>query len=69
MIFTGLGGAWGTWFAGFLHDRTGSYVPVFVILIVFALAACLSVWQAAPRKIRVVPGKRLKFIPTIPPLT
>jgi MFS family permease len=66
MIFTGLGGAWGTWFAGFLYDRTGTYVPVFVILIVFALAACLSVWQAAPRKIRTVPGRRVKFIPTLP---
>ena len=57
MIFVGVGGAFGAWFAGFIYDRTGSYVPVFIIMAVFALFACLNVWQAAPRKIRRVPGK------------
>jgi MFS family permease len=61
MIFVGVGGAFGAWFAGFIYDRTGSYVPVFVIMAVFALFACLNVWQAAPRKIRRVPGKRVKL--------
>jgi MFS family permease len=61
MIFVGVGGAFGAWFAGFIYDRTGSYVPVFIIMAVFALFACLNVWQAAPRKIRRVPGKRVKL--------
>jgi MFS family permease len=61
MIFVGVGGAFGAWFAGFIYDRTGSYVPVFVIMAVFALFACLNVWQAAPRRIRRVPGKRVKL--------
>jgi MFS family permease len=61
MIFVGVGGAFGAWFAGFIYDRTGSYVPVFIIMAVFALLACLNVWQAAPRKIRRVPGKRVKL--------
>jgi MFS family permease len=60
MIFIGIGGAFGAWFAGFLFDYLGSYVPVFIILIVCAFFSCLSIWWAAPRKIRAVPGKRMK---------
>ena len=56
-IFNGAGGAFGTWFAGFVYDVAGSYVPVFVILIIFALFSSLNIWWAAPRKIRRVPGR------------
>ena len=62
MIFVGIGGAFGVWFAGFLHDQTGSYVPVFIITIICAFFSCLSIWWAAPRRIRMVPGKRGKYI-------
>jgi MFS family permease len=58
MIFIGIGGAFGAWFAGFLHDRLGSYLPVFIITIICALFSSLSIWWVAPRKIRMVPGKR-----------
>jgi MFS family permease len=58
MIFVGAGGATGAWFAGFLYDQMGSYVPFFILTAVFALISSLSVWEAAPRKIRRVPGKR-----------
>jgi MFS family permease len=58
MIFIGIGGAFGAWFAGFLYDRLGSYLPVFMITIFCALFSCLSIWWAAPRRIRMVPGKR-----------
>jgi len=58
MVFVGIGGAIGAWFAGFIYDQLGSYVPVFIILILFAFFACLNIWWAAPRKIRMVPGKR-----------
>ncbi len=57
-ILNGVGSACGAWFAGFLFDHIGSYVPVFIIMIVCALLACMSVWKAAPRKVRIVPGKR-----------
>ncbi len=60
MIFIGIGGAFGVWFAGFLHDQLGSYVPVFIITILCALFSCLNIWWAAPGKIRRVPGKRRK---------
>jgi MFS family permease len=56
-IPNGLGPACGAWFAGFVYDQTKSYVPVFVVMIACALFACLNLWKAAPRKIRLVPGK------------
>jgi MFS family permease len=60
MIFVGIGGAFGVWFAGFLYDQIGSYVPVFIITILCAFFSCLNIWWAAPGKIRRVPGKRMK---------
>jgi MFS family permease len=60
MIFVGIGGAFGVWFAGFLYDQIGSYVPVFIITILCAFFSCLNIWWAAPRRIRMVPGKRGK---------
>lgn len=58
MVLNGLGGAFGAWFAGFIHDHLHSYLLVFVIMMACFLAAWYSVWVAAPRKIVVVPGKR-----------
>ncbi len=54
MIFVGTGGALGAWSAGLIYDGTASYVPVFVLMIFLALLACVSIWKAAPRKIRKV---------------
>jgi MFS family permease len=58
MVFVGIGGAFGAWFAGFLYDQVGNYLPVFIILIACSLFSCLSIWWAAPRRIRLVPGKK-----------
>ena len=52
-ILNGIGAALGAWFAGLLYDRIGSYIPSFIIMIAFSLFACLSIWLAAPRKIRI----------------
>jgi len=57
-LLSGLGAASGAWFAGFLYDQMGSYIPFFISIMPCAVFACLSLWWAAPRKIRVVPGKR-----------
>ena len=57
ILITGVGGASGAWFAGFLHDQVGTYIPVFIILIACVLFACLNIWRAAPRKIRSVRGR------------
>ncbi|NWF92116.1 MAG: MFS transporter [Syntrophaceae bacterium] len=60
MIFVGIGGAFGAWFAGFIHDWTGTYIPLFMIMIIFTIVACLNLWWVAPRKIRMVPGRSRK---------
>lgn len=60
MMLVAMGGAFGAWLAGFLYDTLGSYVPVFVILMMGASFSCLCIWWAAPRRIRAVPGKRKK---------
>jgi MFS family permease len=62
MIVNGIASALGAWGAGFIYDQVGSYFPVFIIMIAFALASCLNIWQAAPRKIKMVPGKRGNII-------
>ena len=51
-LINGLGGAFGAWFAGFLYDYVQSYVPLFIAVIACALLACITLWVAAPRKIR-----------------
>ncbi len=56
-IPNGLGAACGVWLAGLLYDQNNSYVPVFFIMIVCSLVACLSIWQAGPGRIRLVPGR------------
>jgi MFS family permease len=57
MLINGVGGALGVWFAGFLFDQIGSYLPFFVILIAFCSVSCMNIWWVAPRKIRRVLGK------------
>ena len=58
ILLNGVGGASGAWFAGFLHDQVGNYVAVFIIMMGCALLASLTIWRAAPRKIRNVSAKR-----------
>jgi MFS family permease len=57
-VLTTVGGAFGTWLGGFLHDHLGNYILFFIIVIVCALFSCLNIWIAAPRRIRRAPGKR-----------
>jgi MFS family permease len=57
-ILNSVGGAFGAWFGGFLHDHVGNYISFFIIVIACALFACFNIWIAAPRKIRIVPGKK-----------
>jgi MFS family permease len=61
MVFVSVGGASGAWFAGFIYDQVGNYMPVFIILIAGLFVSNFSIWWAAPRKIRIVPGKRKKI--------
>ncbi len=52
-----LGGALAPWLAGFIHDRTGSYFPTFLILSGSLLISAFLMWLVSAHKIRPVPGQ------------
>lgn len=51
------GGAAGPWLAGAIHDATGSYRTAFMLFIGCTLVSAAAIWLAAPRKVRLVPGR------------
>jgi MFS family permease len=51
------GGAAGPWVTGALHDYYGNYTLAFVIGIVVALTGALTIFLAAPGKVRAVAGR------------
>jgi MFS family permease len=51
------GGAAGPWIAGAIHDATGSYRLAFLLIIGCCVASAVAIWIAAPRRIRLVPGR------------
>lgn len=51
------GGAAGPWMAGIVHDATGSYRLAFFITIACCMISAAAIWMAAPRKVRMVPGR------------
>jgi cyanate permease len=51
------GGAVGPWLTGAVHDVTGSYTLAWWIAIAAAVVSGVTIWFAAPRKVRVVAGR------------
>jgi MFS family permease len=51
------GGAVGPWAAGVIHDATGSYRLAFILSLACCAVSAGSIWIAAPRKVRLVPGR------------
>ncbi len=51
------GGAAGPWIAGVIHDATGSYRSAFLLIIGCCVLSAAAIWMAAPRKVRLVPGR------------
>jgi MFS family permease len=51
------GGAAGPWVAGLVHDATGSYRLAFLLAIACCGLSAAAIWIAAPRKVRLVPGR------------
>jgi MFS family permease len=60
----GLGAAVGAWFAGFLFDQTGSYIPLFLMMIGCVVFACFNVWKAAPRNAGSYNRQRISNVPS-----
>jgi MFS family permease len=56
------GGAAGPWLTGAIHDGTNSYTLAFWIGLGICALSIVSIWMAAPRKVRAVAGQihRLK---------
>lgn len=52
-----IGGATGPWVTGLIHDATGSYRLAFLLAVACCVISAVAVWMAAPRKVRVVPGR------------
>lgn len=52
-----VGGAIGPWLGGWIFELSGSYMIAFVVAVTFYAVACAAIWSAAPRKVRVVPGR------------
>lgn len=57
------GGAVGPWVTGLVHDATGSYQLAFVAAIGLCAISAGAIWLAAPRKVRLVPGKSDRTLP------
>ena len=57
MLSSIAGGAVGPWLTGVLYDRTGSYTLPFWISIGCCVVSAVTIWLAAPRKVRVVAGR------------
>lgn len=53
----GLGAASGAFLGGYVFDLTGSYDLAFALAIPALSGSCLCYWVAAPRKVRLVPGR------------
>ena len=51
------GAAMGPWMAGVIRDMTGSYKLAFVLAIACCFISAIAIWTAAPRKVRLVPGR------------
>ncbi len=58
----GIGGSISPWLGGKIFDVLGTYIPAFYIVIGALVMAAASLWLAAPRRVRLVPGmgRRLK---------
>lgn len=53
----GIGAGGGPWLTGIIHDRTGSYTAAFWLAMALCAVSIVSVWLAAPRKVRLVAGQ------------
>ena len=58
----GIGGAIGPFLGGYIFDVMGSYTLAFWIAIAAHGLACIFVWTAAPRRVRLVAGKAPRLI-------
>jgi len=52
-----IGGFIGPWLGGWIFELTEGYLLAFLVAIVLNALGCASIWWAAPRNVRLVPGR------------
>ncbi len=52
-----VGGTIGPWLGGWIFEFTGNYMAAFILSILLLALSCAAIWLAAPRKVRLVPGR------------
>jgi MFS family permease len=52
-----IGGAIGPWLGGWIFESTDNYLYAFILSAALLAVACAAIWLAAPRKVRLVPGR------------
>lgn len=52
-----VGGSIGPWLGGWIFEFAGNYLAAFILAIVLYVLGCATIWWAAPRKVRLVPGR------------
>jgi MFS family permease len=57
MLAAIIGGAAGPWVTGAMYDASGGYAPAFTVAIGCSVVSAVTVWLAAPRKVRAVAGR------------
>jgi MFS family permease len=53
-----IGGFIGPWFGGWIFEFTNNYQIAFIVAMTVYAIGCAAIWMAAPRKVRMVPGRR-----------
>ena len=56
-VVASLGAGAGPWVTGAMQDATGSYAPAFWLAMGLSGVSIACIWQAAPRKVRLVAGQ------------
>jgi MFS family permease len=52
-----VGGTIGPWLGGWIFELTHTYEVAFTLAMVAFAVACVAIWLAGPRKVRLVPGR------------
>jgi MFS family permease len=60
MVFAISGGAVGPWITGLLHDHAGNYDLAFLLALALSILSAVTIFIAAPRKVRLVAGRMAK---------
>ncbi|HSR12958.1 MAG TPA: MFS transporter, partial [Thermodesulfobacteriota bacterium] len=58
-----VGGSIGPWLGGLLFELSGNYFPAFVFATILLAQSCVTLWLAAPRKVRGVSGGTRRVFP------